>query len=75
MATGDTTWVKVKVVTLGGTLVGTMTKPRNIRTLDALNLKPDFFALTDATKEGDSQSRPAFVAVNRRLVLYLEEIS
>ena len=73
MAT-DETWVKVRVVTVGGALVGTMTKPRNIRTLDALNLKPDFFALNEATKEGDPQSRPGFMAVNRRLVLYVEEL-
>lgn len=73
MAT-DETWVKVRVVTVGGTLVGTMTKPRNIRTLDALNLKPDFFALNEATKEGDPQSRPGFMAVNKRQVLYVEEL-
>jgi hypothetical protein len=73
MAT-DETWVKVRVVTVAGTLVGTMTKPRNIRTLDALNLKPDFFALTEATKEGEPQSRPGFMAVNRRQVLYVEEL-
>lgn len=75
MAYDETTWIKVKLVTLGCTLVGTMTKPRNIRTLDALNLKPDFLALTDATKEGDPQSRPTFMAVNRRLVIYVEEVS
>ncbi len=73
MAT-DETWVKVRVVTVGGTLFGKMTKPRNIRTLDALNLKPDFFALTEATKEGEGQPRPGFIAINKRQVIYAEEI-
>ena len=75
MANDETTWVKVKLVTTGGTLVGKMSKPRNIRTLDALNLKPDFLALTEATREGDPQSRPTFMAVNRRLVISVEEVS
>ena len=44
----DETSVKVRVVTLAGVLVGRMSKPKNIRTLDALNLKGDFFALTEA---------------------------
>jgi len=70
----EETSVKVRVVTPGGTLIGTMTKAKNIRTLDALNLKSDFFALTEAKKEGETQSRPAFMAVNRRQVIYVEEI-
>ena len=48
----DETSVKVRVVTLAGALVGKMSKPKNIRTLDALNLKGDFFALTEASTEG-----------------------
>jgi len=71
----EETSVKVRVVTPGGALIGVMTKAKNIRTLDALNLKSDFFALTEATKEGDTQSRPGFMAVNRRQVMYVEEIS
>jgi hypothetical protein len=51
-----------------------MSKPRNIRTLDALNLKGDFFALTDAVTEGSAQSRPGFLAVNKRQVISMEEI-
>ena len=70
----DETSVKVKVVTMAGVLIGKMSKPRNIRTLDALNLKGDFFALTDAFAEGDPQPRPGFLAINKRQVISLEEI-
>jgi hypothetical protein len=73
MATEETS-VKVKVVTLAGVLVGRMSKPKSIRTLDALNLKGDFFALTEATTEGESQLRPGFLAINKRQVVSLEEI-
>jgi hypothetical protein len=51
-----------------------MSKPRNIRTLDALNLKGDFFALTEAFGEGETPSRPGFLAINKRQVISLEEI-
>jgi hypothetical protein len=71
----DETSVKVRVVTLAGVLIGKMSKPRNIRTLDALNLKGDFFALTDASAEGESAARPGFLAINKRQVISLEEIS
>jgi hypothetical protein len=70
----DETSVKVRVMTLAGVLIGKMSKPRNIRTLDALNLKGDFFALTEAFAEGGSESRPGFLAVNKRQVISLEEI-
>jgi hypothetical protein len=67
--------VKVRVVTLGGVLLGTMSKPRNIRTLDALNLKGDFFALTGASLEGEPNPRPSFLAINKRQIISLEEVS
>ncbi len=70
----DETSVKVRVVTLAGVLIGKMSKPRNIRTLDALNLKGDFFALTDALAEGGTQAAPTFLAINKRQVISLEEI-
>jgi hypothetical protein len=73
MATDETS-VKVKVVTLAGVLIGRMSKPRNIRTLDALNLKGDFFALTDVAPEGEGQARQGFLAVNKHQVISLEEI-
>ena len=70
----EETSVKVKVVTLAGVLIGKMSKPRNIRTLDALNLKGDFFALTDAATEAEGHGRPGFLAVNKHQVISLEEI-
>ena len=70
----DETSVKVRVLTMAGVLVGKMSKPKNIRTLDALNLKGDFFSLTDAVTEGSDQSRPGFLAVNKRQVISMEEI-
>jgi len=70
----DETSVTVKVVTLGGVLIGKMSKPRNIRTLDALNLKGDFFALTDAFADGEGQPHTGFMAINKRQVISLEEI-
>jgi hypothetical protein len=73
MAT-DKTSVKVRVVTLAGVLVGKMSKPRDIRTLDALNLKGDFFALTEAAVEGQPDTHGGFLAVNKRQVISLEEL-
>jgi hypothetical protein len=70
----DETSVKVRVVTIAGVLIGIMSKPRNVRTLDALNLKGDFFALTEASAEGEAHPRPGFLAINKRQVISLEEI-
>ena len=70
----DDNSVKVKVVTLAGVLVGRMSKPKNIRTLDALNLKGDFFALTDAAAEGNPQDRRGFFAINKSQVISIEEL-
>ncbi len=70
----DETSAKVRVVTIAGVLIGTMSKPRNVRTLDALNLKGDFFALTEASAEGEAQPRPGFLAINKRQVISMEEI-
>ena len=66
--------IKVKVVTLAGVLIGRMSKPKNIRTLDALNLKGDFFALTEATAEGNAQDRRSFFAINKHQVISVEEL-
>jgi len=51
-----------------------MSKPKNIRTLDALNLKGDFFALTEAGVEGRQEETPSFLAINKRQVISLEEV-
>lgn len=70
----EETSVKVRVVTLAGAIVGKMSKPKNIRTLDALNLKGDFFALTEAAVEGQSNAATSFLAINKRQVISIEEI-
>jgi hypothetical protein len=70
----DETAIRVKVVTLAGVLIGKMSKPKNIRTLDALNLKGDFFALTEAATEGAIETRQGFVAINKSHVISLEEL-
>ncbi len=70
----DETSVKVRLVTIAGVLIGKMSKPKNVRTLDALNLKGDFFALTEAITEGETQPRPGFLAINKRQVISVEEI-
>jgi hypothetical protein len=70
----DETSVKVRVVTLAGALIGKMSKPKNIRTLDALNLKGDFFALTEAMSEGETVASSGFLAINKRQLISLEEI-
>ncbi len=67
--------VKVKVVTSEGTLTGRLTKPKNIRTLDALNLKTEFFALTDVERDGHVGAPTTFLAVNKRQVISVEEIA
>ena len=71
----DETSVKVRVVTMGGVLVGRMRKGKGIRTLDALNLKGDFFALTDIEEENGDGQRSGFMAINKSQVISLEELS
>jgi hypothetical protein len=70
----DDNSVKVKVVTLAGVLIGRMSKPKSIRTLDALNLKGDFFALTEAAAEGNAEGRRGFFAINKHQVISIEEL-
>jgi hypothetical protein len=70
----DDTRVLVRVVMVGATLMGWIGKPTNIATLDALNLKNDFFALTDAWLEGDKSARRGFIAINKSRVISVEEL-
>jgi hypothetical protein len=70
----EETSVKVRVVTLAGALIGKMSKPKNIRTLDALNLKGDFFALIDAVPEGETNGQSGFLAINKRQIISMEEL-
>jgi hypothetical protein len=71
----DETSVRVRVVTLAGALIGKMSKPKNIRTLDALNLKGDFFALTEAVPEGEPNAKTSFLAINKRQIISMEELT
>jgi len=71
----DETSVRVRVVTIGGALVGRMRKGKGIRTLDALNLKGDFFALTDLEDETGHVEPNRFMAINKSQVISLEEIN
>ena len=66
--------VKVRVVTIGGVLVGRMSKGKGIRTLDALNLKSDFFALTDVEDETGRADKNRFLAINKSQVVSVEEV-
>ena len=69
------TSVRVKVVTIAGVVIGRMTKPRNVRTLDALNLKGDFFAMTDVEMDDEGGVQKRFMAINKRQIISLEELS
>jgi len=69
------TSVRVKVVTIAGVIIGRMTKPRNVRTLDALNLKGDFFAMTDVEVDDEGGVQKRFMAINKRQIISLEELS
>ncbi|MBI3988813.1 MAG: hypothetical protein HY347_04265 [candidate division NC10 bacterium] len=71
----EETSVRVRVVTLAGIITGRMTKPKNVRTLDALNLKGDFFAMTDVEIESEPGVRKLFMAINKRHVISLEEVT
>ena len=71
----EETSVKVRVVTVGGVLVGVMRKGRGIRTLDALNLKGDFFALTDIEDEAGRADQSRFLAINKSQVVSVEELT
>ena len=71
----EETSVRVRVITLAGVIVGRMTKPKNVRTLDALNLKGDFFAMTEVEVESEPGVKKPFMAINKRQVISLEEVS
>ena len=70
----DVTAVRVRVVTIGGTLVGRISKGKGVRILDALNLKGEFFALTEIEDEKGVPTSGRFVAVNKNQVISVEEL-
>ncbi len=70
----EETSVKLRVVTIGGVVVGRMRKGKGIRTLDALNLKGEFFALTDIEDETGKADKSRFLAMNKSQVISVEEL-
>jgi len=56
-------------------VVGRMRKGKGIRTLDALNLKADFFALTDIEDETGRTEKDRFLAMNKSQVISVEELA
>ncbi len=73
MATDETS-VRVRVVTIGGVLVGRISKGKGVRLLDALNLKGDFFPLTEVEDDSGKGEKTRFVAINKSQVVSVEEI-
>lgn len=69
--------IKVRVTTTRNVIYGTMTKTENARTLDLLNSKEKFVALTDAVvydREHSEKHEKKFVAINTSNIVSVEEI-
>jgi hypothetical protein len=70
----DETSVRVRVITIGGALVGRMSKGKGVRLLDALNLKGDFVALTEIEDDKGSPVKGRFIALNKSQIVSVEEM-
>lgn len=69
--------VKVRVTTTRNVIYGTLSKTENSRTLDLLNSKERFVALTDAVvydREHSEKHEKKFVAINTNNIVSVEEI-
>jgi len=69
--------IKVKVTTTKNTVCGTLYKATNARTLDLLNSKERFIALTDAivyTELNSEKHKKGFVALNIQSIVSVEEV-
>ncbi len=69
--------IKVRVTTSRNIIYGILYKPTNFRTLDMLNSKERFIALTDAIVYDSKHSEKYekhFVAVNRDNIISVEEL-
>ena len=74
MATIEKTRIMVRVTTAKNVIEGYLNKTEKSRTLDILNSKDKFIAITDAkVLDGDTKER-RFVAVNMVNVVTVEEI-
>ena len=69
--------IEVRLTTIRNVVYGTLTRPAHIRTLDLLNSKDKFIALTDAVVfDGEERERQEkkFVAVNVSNIVSVEEM-
>ena len=69
--------IEVRVTTTRNVVYGTLSRPSHGRTLDLLNSKERFIALTDAvvfdSEQRESQDKK-FVALNTRNIISVEEM-
>ena len=73
MATDETS-VRVRVITIGGPVVGRISKGKGVRLLDALNLKGEFVAVTEIEDEHGSVDKARFLAINKSQIVSVEEV-
>ena len=69
--------VEVRVTTTRNVIYGTLSKAQSSRTLDLLNSKERFIALSDATVfdgEHSEKQEKKFVAINTSNIVSVEEI-
>ncbi len=74
MAPIEKATVKIRVTTTNNVIEGYLNKTESSRTLDLLNSKDKFIAMTDATVcNGECKAR-TFVAINVANIVSVEEI-
>ena len=69
--------IKVRLTTTRNVIYGTLSKPESSRTLDFLNSKQKFVALTDAVvfdSENTDRQEKKFVAININSIVSVEEL-
>jgi len=69
--------IRVRVTTTKNVICGTLYKATNARTIDLLNSKERFIALTDAVvykEENPEKIKQSFVAVNIQSIVSVEEL-
>lgn len=74
MATLEKTRIMVRVTTAMNVIEGYLSKTEKSRTLDILNSKDKFIAITDARVIGADSKERKFVAVNMGNIITVEEI-
>lgn len=74
MATIEKTRIMVRVTTAKNIIEGYLNKTEKSRTLDILNSKDKFIAITDAKVINGETKERTFVAVNMGNIITVEEI-